>query len=414
MEHQQTILRAKRAPGPKAENVSRLDTVNAVTFADDRPGAVALRKLSDALHDSPRLAAQRKLADALQDSARMAGVEVLHHGPSPVQRRKGDPGDPHLAAGSEPVRLPEVTDAVLVPGLAGCAAIKINVFQTGGEERRLVQSIVFHSEGKVQRSMDAAGLINRDIIGLKRESPISVEILTIYNGKHDIARQDHAPVMAAITQDFEGNQIPYSEREEVIKSDDDFIDVDMSGTTQEILERYHGQLRVPASPEVRAYRMARFVENRNRMAKSGVTQEKLDNWVARWGRTETIDQVDELIQEATRGPEKKEERGGCYLTSACVAYAGLADDCHELATLRAFRDRHLRQSATGRRLIDEYYAVAPSIVAAIEQSRRRARLYAGILRTVRACVAAIEQTQSDKAQRLYVNMVKRLQEQLLA
>ena len=32
--------------------------------------------------------------------------------------------------------------------------------------------------------------------------------------------------------------------------------------------------------------------------------------------------------------EPDEKESGCYLTSACIEYAGLSDDCYELETLR--------------------------------------------------------------------------------
>jgi hypothetical protein len=44
----------------------------------------------------------------------------------------------------------------------------------------------------------------------------------------------------------------------------------------------------------------------------------------------------------------------CYLTSACVAHAGLADDCRELTVMRAFRDEYLMTSVRGVILVSRY------------------------------------------------------------
>lgn len=69
--------------------------------------------------------------------------------------------------------------------------------------------------------------------------------------------------------------------------------------------------------------------------------------------------------------------GACFLTTACTETLGLADDCVELRTLRAFRDRSLARSANGRALVAHYYEVAPVILARLPAVHRDR-----ILRTV--------------------------------
>jgi hypothetical protein len=70
----------------------------------------------------------------------------------------------------------------------------------------------------------------------------------------------------------------------------------------------------------------------------------------------------------------------CFLTTACVNYAGLADDCFELSALRRFRDNVLLRMSGGPDDIALYYSCAPRIVqrmlAGSEPSRDLARLYA--------------------------------------
>ncbi len=60
--------------------------------------------------------------------------------------------------------------------------------------------------------------------------------------------------------------------------------------------------------------------------------------------------------------EQTHNDGGCFLTTACTQAAGLPDDCHELATLRHFRDTYVRSLPKGDAIVAEYYAVAPRIV----------------------------------------------------
>ena len=47
--------------------------------------------------------------------------------------------------------------------------------------------------------------------------------------------------------------------------------------------------------------------------------------------------------------------GACFLTTACVQYAGLEDDCEELTIMRNFRDDYLLRQDSGKQLVEEYY-----------------------------------------------------------
>ncbi len=110
-----------------------------------------------------------------------------------------------------------------------------------------------------------------------------------------------------------------------------------------------------------------------------------------------------------------EERSSssCYLTSACVGYFGKPDDCYELTTLRAFRDNHLKKTAEGSALVEEYYKVAPKIVEKIEASGKQKEYYEYIYGVVTECVACIENGDSDGALARYRDMTLTLKEKLL-
>lgn len=56
--------------------------------------------------------------------------------------------------------------------------------------------------------------------------------------------------------------------------------------------------------------------------------------------------------------------GGCYITTACCKLYDKPDDCHELQTMRKFRDEFVRVKYP--EAVTDYYATAPGIVAAIE------------------------------------------------
>lgn len=57
--------------------------------------------------------------------------------------------------------------------------------------------------------------------------------------------------------------------------------------------------------------------------------------------------------------------GGCYITTACVEYAGLDDNCHELEVLRYYRDKLVDEDELFRNSVLDYYRKAPIIVQKI-------------------------------------------------
>lgn len=107
------------------------------------------------------------------------------------------------------------------------------------------------------------------------------------------------------------------------------------------------------------------------------------------------------------GPTKKSD---CFLTSACVEYLGKPDDCEELTKLRSFRDGYLKAREGGKKLIEEYYQIAPLIVEKINQSNERDKHYAYIYETVQNCLTYIDEGKDEKALELYKAMVVCLKE----
>ncbi len=114
-----------------------------------------------------------------------------------------------------------------------------------------------------------------------------------------------------------------------------------------------------------------------------------------------------------RGPDGETDSVSCYLTSACVGYLGKPDDCHELTTLRTFRDGYLKKTAEGSALIEQYYEIAPKIVEKIEASGKQKEYYEYIYGVVTECVAYIEKGDSEGALARYRDMTLTLKEKLL-
>jgi hypothetical protein len=90
------------------------------------------------------------------------------------------------------------------------------------------------------------------------------------------------------------------------------------------------------------------------------------------------------------GRTYEESRGGCLLTTACVAHAGLRDDCHELQMMRDLRESFLRHFPEGSELLAEYSLVAPQILQNIRSSPERDRILQDFLQWCRAVVPLVE------------------------
>ena len=102
------------------------------------------------------------------------------------------------------------------------------------------------------------------------------------------------------------------------------------------------------------------------------------------------------------------EGKSCYLTTACVHHAGLADDCKELTTMRKLRDGYLLSLPNGKAMRDEYYLLAPKIVKAIECSDTRNDTLTDILTRVRQCVQFADNGNNEAAFVVYTTMFNEL------
>ena len=121
-----------------------------------------------------------------------------------------------------------------------------------------------------------------------------------------------------------------------------------------------------------------------------------------------------ITENSPEGTSTHTEGSGssCFLTTACVEYAGLPDDCHELTTLRQFRDRYIANLPDGASLISEYYTTAPAIVSAVHAEPRRESILAGMLAEIQSIVSEIEESRNDSALKRYRNMFNRLKTEL--
>ena len=99
----------------------------------------------------------------------------------------------------------------------------------------------------------------------------------------------------------------------------------------------------------------------------------------------------------------------CFVTTACVRSMGRSDDCEELSVLRKYRDTYLASRDDGHLAIQQYYQMAPHIVAAIDQSPNADSAFKDIYeRIVQPTVQMIKHGQNESAFDHYKTEVERL------
>lgn len=104
----------------------------------------------------------------------------------------------------------------------------------------------------------------------------------------------------------------------------------------------------------------------------------------------------------------------CYITTAVCESRNKPDDCYELTLLRSYRDRYLLNMEEGRKLVDEYYEIAPGIVSIIEMHKDAKTIYESIYKDyLLPCISDIENGQNELCKERYVEMIRTLQKKYL-
>ena len=111
---------------------------------------------------------------------------------------------------------------------------------------------------------------------------------------------------------------------------------------------------------------------------------------------------------------KNDDQDDCFLTIACIRILGKPDNCTELNMLRKFRDEILKSSVTGKKLIQDYYEVAPKIVHAIALKKQQKEIYTEIYdQMIVPTLSCIVQDDHRGAISIYKNYTLKLKETYL-
>ena len=99
--------------------------------------------------------------------------------------------------------------------------------------------------------------------------------------------------------------------------------------------------------------------------------------------------------------------GWCFITTAVCESSGKPDDCEELKILRKFRDEFMLADEERKKLVAEYYEIAPEIVRKIKTLENAGEIFSEILdRFIITCVMYIEKGCNQCALNHYVRMIE--------
>jgi len=119
--------------------------------------------------------------------------------------------------------------------------------------------------------------------------------------------------------------------------------------------------------------------------------------------------------ESISGGFRKKFLGLCFITTAVCEEAGKPDDCAELTAFRAFRDGYLKSCPDGPALIEEYYDIAPGIVACINLASDRKETYRAIRENYLApCYEDLQAGRLAACKARYTDMVRTLERRFLS
>lgn len=93
----------------------------------------------------------------------------------------------------------------------------------------------------------------------------------------------------------------------------------------------------------------------------------------------------------------------CYITTCCMTYKGLPDNCVELEVLRKYRDKLIQEDPEFRAKVIEYYRNAPLIIQQIENHTKKEDVYNELYNEmIKPCIDLLNAGQIDKAKNLYL------------
>lgn len=97
----------------------------------------------------------------------------------------------------------------------------------------------------------------------------------------------------------------------------------------------------------------------------------------------------------------------CFITTAVCESSKKPDDCEELTILRKFRDEYMLIDDDRKKLVDEYYRIAPEIVAKLKEHDNSDEIFKAILdEFIYPCIIYIKKGCFECAKNHYIRMIE--------
>lgn len=104
----------------------------------------------------------------------------------------------------------------------------------------------------------------------------------------------------------------------------------------------------------------------------------------------------------------------CFITTAAVTHMGLKDDCEELTILRKYRDKLVKEDPEFKKIVLEYYRVAPKIVEKINESEEKEEILDNIYKELVVPVTYyLKNGQINEAKDHYIKIYDELKEKYI-
>lgn len=112
------------------------------------------------------------------------------------------------------------------------------------------------------------------------------------------------------------------------------------------------------------------------------------------------------VRPETTSQDRRKRGGVCFITSAYAEYLNKSDDCAELMKLRHYRDTYVSNLNNGDNIIQEYYRIAPLILASLDKSKEKDEIFKQvIIPNLEKCLNLIENNSMEGAFNTYSQMV---------
>ena len=145
--------------------------------------------------------------------------------------------------------------------------------------------------------------------------------------------------------------------------------------------------------------------------KAGMAYSKVKSWQQKKQQENKQSRQYSSSEHYTSRTERSSPKSssGCIITTAACIALGKNDDCKELMTLRAYRDKIKANSSIVSDLIEEYYRIAPSLIKEIDKFKNRIDIYEKIWQNyISVTCEMIDNKDYSAATLKYIDMVKYL------